>query len=564
MVVRQDRQSLGIFEKVLGVVALVVGLVAAWRVTGPTIRPDEWGYLLNGQVLLGRTEPLLPFARYYGPIYGFVTAAGSLVTGSLSGAFRFSLMFNIAVIVGVGVVTTRLARRWGAAPRVAALCGLLVAVAPGGMTGAVFAWAEPLVRLLVVVLANVAYTFELDKDRRSLVAFVFLSGLAPSLHGRLVLVVGCSLILLVLWWRQNWLHTKLFIASVASLMFLYASGRAFAFVLRPWLYRNRMTQESRLLGLVRDPSHLTDFLREAAGQGWYLLASTVGLAFVGFVACMVRSRGILRQNAQPGDGVALYTVLFTVSMLLVGSLQLVEASRGDQFIYGRYVETVAPLLLVAGIHVLFTQNKLIPHSWTVSTLAVAFVPVGMTIVLRQDIVAQWVRLNGPLRSPNVPALDGMQSLIGGAGLVRFAIAFALLCVVCIVVFLRFRFALLPVLAVVFLSSSTWTMFRTMDVRAENWRGLGSTFVFIERSRSTVVGYDDSTPSDKRYYILRYHLHPVQLTWMPVSSPGAIVPDSVLCVYGFSDRAPTTGEWMVIGSESTIDRVLWRRASASHC
>lgn len=564
MVVRQDQPPFGIIEKVVGLTAIVISLIAAWRVAGPTIRPDEWGYLLNGQVLLGRTEPLLPFARYYGPIYGFVTAGGALLTGSLSGAFRFSLMFNIAVIVGVGVATAQLARRWGTDARVAALCGLVVAVSPGGMAGAVFAWAEPLVRLLVVVLATVALTFETKRDRRSLVAFVVLSGLAPSLHGRLVLVVGCSLVLLVLWWRQGWLHTKMFIASAASVVFLYASGRAFAFILRPWLYRNRMTQESRLLGLVSDPSHLTDFLREIVGQGWYLLASTVGLAFVGFVACIIRGRAMLRNNASPGDGVALYTALFTVSMLVVGSLQLVEATRGDQFVYGRYVETVAPLLLVAAIHSLFAQKHNVPRSWIVSTLAVALVPVGMTVVLRQDIVAQWVRLNGPLRSPNVPALDGMQSLIGDAGLIRFAIAFAVVCVACIVVFLRFHLAMLRVLAVVFLLSSTWTMTRTMDVRAESWRGLGSTFAFIERSRSSVVGYDDHTPSDKRYYVLRYHLHPVQLTWMPVSSPGAVVPDSVQCVYGFSERAPTTGEWVIIGSEPTIDRVLWRRTSATRC
>lgn len=561
---RQNQPSFGIFEKVVGLIAIVVGLVAAWRVAAPTIRPDEWGYLLNGQVLLGRTEPLLPFARYYGPMYGFVTAGGALVTGSLSGAFRFSLMFNIAVIVGVGVATARLARRWGSDPRIAAMCGLLVAVAPGGLAGATFAWAEPLVRLLVVILASVALKFELDKDRTSLAVFVILSGLAPSLHGRLVLIVGCALVLFVLWWRRGWLQTKLLIASVATLVFLYGMGRAFAFILRPWLYRNRMTQESRLFRLVSDPSYLTDFFREVAGQGWYLLASTVGLAFVGFVACIIRGRAMLSNNASPGDGVALYTALFTVSMLLVGSLQLVEATRGDQFVYGRYVETVAPLLLVVAIHTLFAQEQRIPRAWIVSTLAVALVPVGMTVVLRQDIVAQWVRLNGPLRSPNVPALDGMQSLIGGAGLVRFAIAFALVCVVCIVVFLRFRLAMLRVLAVVFLLSSTWTMTRTMDVRAESWRGLGSTFAFIERSRSSVVGYDDHTPADKRYYVLRYHLHPVQLTWMPVSSPGAVIPDSVQCVYGFSERVPTTGEWLIIGSEPTIDRVLWRRASANHC
>jgi hypothetical protein len=188
----------------------------------------------------------------------------------------------------------------------------------------------------------------------------------------------------------------------------------------------------------------------------------------------------------------------------------------------------------------------------------------MTIALRQDIVAQWVRLNGALRSPNVPALDGMQSLIGGAGLIRFAFGFAVLCTAVVVGFLRFRMAALQCLAVVFLVSSAWTMTRTMDTREEPWRGLGSTYQLIERSRSTVVGYDDHAPADKRYYVLRYHLHPVQLTWMPVSLQGSTVPAEVSCVYGFADRPPASGEWAVIGSEPTIDRVLWRRVSATDC
>ena len=34
--------------------SLIIALVTAARIYGPSIRPDEWGYLLNGQVLLGQ------------------------------------------------------------------------------------------------------------------------------------------------------------------------------------------------------------------------------------------------------------------------------------------------------------------------------------------------------------------------------------------------------------------------------------------------------------------------------------------------------------------------------
>lgn len=551
-------------ETVFGAVAVLVAVVAAWRVAGPTIRPDEWGYLLNGQVLLGRHEPLLPFARYYGPIYGLVTAAGAVLTGSLQGAFRFALVFNVATIVLTAWAVAGMARRWGADARIAALCGLVMLTSPGTFAGAMHSWAEPLVRLWVVLAVWSALVFEERGSRRALVSFVALAGLAPLLHGRLVVLSLCAVGLVVLWRMIGALSLRRMVLAMVSVVLLYATGRSFAFVLRRWLYRNRMTQESRLVGLLVDRSHLTDLLREMAGQGWYLLASTLGLGFVGGVVCAVRARRLATSRREPGDATAVFVLVSAVLFLLLGSLQLVEASRGDQFVYGRYVETCAPVLFVVAVTALAKGWPRVRRWWLVACVLVVAVPIAMTAALRQDIVRQWVDLNGPLRSPNVPALDGMQALVGSAGLVSFALAFGLLG---LVAFLLSRAGMVPLLrvtAVVFLVSSSWTAIRTMDARSENWSGLGATYGSIVRSRSTVVGYDDRTPADKRYYVLRYDLHPVRLVWMPVSTPGAVVPRDIACVYGHAEHPPSEGEWTVDGVEPVIDRVLWRRTAAVRC
>jgi hypothetical protein len=90
-------------------VSLIIALVTAARISGPSIRPDEWGYLLNGQVLIGHEEVRLPFSSMYPAGFGFITGAWAWVapasgcdcvkpTGSdsvsASGYFFFSLSYK--------------------------------------------------------------------------------------------------------------------------------------------------------------------------------------------------------------------------------------------------------------------------------------------------------------------------------------------------------------------------------------------------------------------------------------------------------------------------------------
>ena len=78
--------------------SFVVALVTATRISGPSIRPDEWGYLLNGQVLIGHEEVRLPFSEMYPAGFGFVTGAWAWISGSLHSAYRLTLFTNVALI----------------------------------------------------------------------------------------------------------------------------------------------------------------------------------------------------------------------------------------------------------------------------------------------------------------------------------------------------------------------------------------------------------------------------------------------------------------------------------
>ncbi|MFM7263924.1 MAG: hypothetical protein ACKO1X_09300, partial [Acidimicrobiales bacterium] len=141
---------------VAALVAGVVGASVALRQSAPTIHPDEWGFLLNGRVLFGHDEAVIPTGSFYPAGFGLVTGLLGEITGSLSGAYRGTLVVNVVLCLLVALAAHRVARRvFGLDPRPALIAALLTYAVPGTIVTALFAWAETAARLafLVFVLA---------------------------------------------------------------------------------------------------------------------------------------------------------------------------------------------------------------------------------------------------------------------------------------------------------------------------------------------------------------------------------------------------------------------------
>ena len=61
---------------VAGVAASIAGVSSLWvalHQSGPTVHPDEWGFLLNGQVIAGHPEVQVPTGSFYPAGFGVVT-----------------------------------------------------------------------------------------------------------------------------------------------------------------------------------------------------------------------------------------------------------------------------------------------------------------------------------------------------------------------------------------------------------------------------------------------------------------------------------------------------------
>lgn len=553
----------------IGIVGALSSFVAACMVRGPSVSPDEWGYLLNGQVLLGRSETFIPFAKFYGPVYGLVSGAGGLLTGSLHGAYRFDVISNAVLNVLLAVTCARIAVRLLGAPReVGVMAGVVVLVSPGGFVGAQFAWAESLGRLIFVLVVILVWRAAQVPTTSRLVAMGALSGLMPFVHGRFVAVVAATLILMVTWTLARHARAVSVLLATGVLVGVYAAGRVVSVVIRGWLYRGSGAQELRLVRRLLEPALWTDIVRETGGQLWYALAATLGLFLVAAVWMMrhsvLRGRDVVRMSTAGSGAMSLFALSSVAIIVMLGSLQLARAERGDQFIYGRHVEAVLPIFLVVAVVEVAKSGRRLHRIWSWGALSILGVSLVYTVVQRQDIVHQWVVLNGPLRTANILAVDAMADIVGTEGLISLGIGFTLLAMMIVLLHRTVGNWALVCLAAVMFASSLHTSRTTMVERPWMLRSIATTSVVIGDSREVTVGYDGRVLHDKRYFALRYLVHPVQLRWLDVTEGSLTVPGTMNCVYGFADKRPDSGEWRIADREDGIDRVLWIRSAADRC
>ena len=179
-------------------------LTVAIRQYGPTVHPDEFGFLTNGQALIGHDEAAIPTGSFYPAGYGIVTGLGALLSGSISGAYRFALLTNVLLAVATAWYAGRLAQRgFGASRHMALLISALVFVVPGTIVSAMFSWAETASRLAFLVFVGFVMRAAQARTRALVLGLGLFTGLMPALHGRFILLLPIVCLLFAWWWRRK-------------------------------------------------------------------------------------------------------------------------------------------------------------------------------------------------------------------------------------------------------------------------------------------------------------------------------------------------------------------------
>lgn len=538
----------------------------ALRMEGPTVHPDEFGFLTNGQVLLGHDEASIPTGSFYPAGYGLVTGLGALITGSIAGAYRLSLFFNLGFAVLTAWCAGLTARRaFGASPLMSRLVSVLVLVMPGTLVSAMFSWPEIAIRLAFIGLVMSVVSVARDTSATKVTALGLYIGLLPGLHGRFTLLIPVMFLFFAWWAYEHLISRRIALAAVGLSVVGYLAARALNRYVKSTVYLESYNQENRLIARLFRPWVWPALLRTMVGQSWYLLATTFGLAGIAaayaFVAVRrARSSSVVARDARLTG--LLFVLVSSAAVIFTGGLQLLYGNRGDHLIYGRYVEMLVPILIVVACVSLEKTYREAQFAWFLSAAGIAAIAFVYVLVDGGDGI-KGSHSRRSIVYPNIVGIDFMRYFVTPM-FITFGIAF------CLVAFAFWfgsrKVGMWSVVAIVcfFAVGTVYSGQRTMLSRTNKLERTTETVQTVKDSGTKLVGYDGGIRNDMAYYYLRYRLHPIKLERHFFSIASAKDFTNFTCVYGFGDKPPANGQWAAVAEETVLERVLWKRVDAASC
>lgn len=550
---------------VAAVVGVFMATVAA-RLVGPTVHPDEFGFLINGQVIIGRDEAAIPTGSFYPAGYGLFTGLGHLLTGTMGGAYTFSLFFNLALSVVLAWVAMRLAvQGFGASRQMGWIAGALVFVVPGTAVSAMFSWVETAARLAFLVFVALVLRASRALTHRDFLVLSIFVGLMPALHGRFTLLIPVTGLFL-LWsvWRKHVTRGLGFLS-----IFVMSVGYAGSYILNTFVknavYTTSYDQEDRLLERLFDPALWPALLRTMVGQSWYLLATTFGLVGVAvfFVASSSRQAwSAEKKELTPELQAMVVMMLGTFAVIFTGGLQLLHGNRGDHLIYGRYVEMMVPALLVVAC-VAYERSFIRTQRAILLSAVVGLVVAVLYVVIDQQDGVRDGHFRDTIVFANIVGFDFAKYLVT-PGLISFGLLFCMGTVVFWGLLRRFGAVGLMGVIFFFAVASVYSGQNSILSRTEVLEQSGVSVDYVKNGESELVGFDEGVRNDRAYYYMRFLLHPIDVEMFDISSPQAQIPVDYSCLYGWADRPPVDGAWGIVAEEPALGRVLWQRVGTTSC
>ncbi|MEI6742976.1 MAG: hypothetical protein WCL35_04380 [bacterium] len=554
------------FVWVSAIITFVVAAFVAVRIYGPSVRPDELGFLINGQLLIGRDEtPLSDAFRSFYPIgFSFVTAFAALIGRTLSREFRITLFINFAFVALTAHVLSLYTRKYFALTRnYSRVVSIAVALMPLVAANALFAWSESLNILGFTALVYFAFNYCVDNTRSSAIALALIAPFLAVTHGRFTLVLPLTVMLLVIAPAVN----KSFRRSVSTIVgavilsaltyLLLAKANLW---LRNELYLGAAGKEGRLKNKLFDTANWGNIVRALGGQNWYLFATSFGLVFVG---ALILLKHITSTERRERSGLALAS-LFTLGAVgvieLTSALNLVKIIRPDHVVYGRYSGVVSPILIAIALSALITSPQKTRALWWKSIALIPVLALFLVLLSRADILHRLLQQGEFFARPNAIGLDWAIKSTKPSSLFVLSSIFVILA---IAMYLIHRFAeksFITFFVVVALFFTGYTVTQTV----RNYRDYLPELVLdneaINRG-AQVVGFDTGSYGGQSFYDYRYLLHPVQARRFELIYG---VPDDINCYIGSKERPPFDGNWAVGPSEPSTGLILWVRDGLDSC
>ncbi|WP_051300589.1 hypothetical protein [Actinomadura rifamycini] len=382
--------------------AFVLGWLAqvglrVWLASGQTIpvaTPDESGYLFAARVLTGGPDADMSYGTVYRAGYPLLLLPAFWADDPVT-VYRGALVINALISAAMLPLAFLLLRRLSVAARPAYLFAHAAALLPGVLFYSLFVLTDAILPVVVVgwlLLAHAWLAAPRDPARdgggRGPAVRLALCGTGASLlvgfayasHSRgavLLVVHGVVLLAGALLRRRSWRATIL--AGAAAAAAVLAGALLNRLVVLPHLYP---AGDNDLGGNLVERLTTADgwgwTASLATGQVWYQAVATGGVAAVGLAAA---AYAVVRRDVAVPVRVLALAVLATVAgIALATSAALPVEYRVGNYVYGRYLACVTPVLFMAGVAVLLRVPR--------RTLAAAAAAAAVTAVAAAGVV-QW-------------------------------------------------------------------------------------------------------------------------------------------------------------------------------
>lgn len=338
------------------VVALAINVYVAWG-SSLAFMYDEIGAVIHGRTALGLDSPRVSTPGYY-PGWGVLLAPLWLVTSNVLTFYKLASIVGLAISLLTIWPLARIAvRLTGVTPAQGVVAGAIVMALPPRAIQADYILSERLVTLLVVVSTLVAFRLSEKPTCRGALLLGLLTSLALFSHARMQVFVAA----VVLWLACYVVHGILvrdgrivrtaIVGLVATGVLAVAANRA-ALWFHAQLVPSKFIQADDFVERVSQ-SNPRYWVNTFVGEAWGQMVGSFGLVVVGLVVVTAAFWKELRSRRV---GQAGFVLIAAASMYVLSSLNwgteytlfTMEWRRFDYWIYGRYIDPVFAVLVLAG------------------------------------------------------------------------------------------------------------------------------------------------------------------------------------------------------------------------
>jgi hypothetical protein len=324
-----------------------IRLLFAIHQTAPLLIPDETGYLLAARTLAGGAAGDLSGWPLYQAGYPLLISPTFWLSDDPATVYRLVVAINSMVGASLMVLAYIALRRLNLPRGQAYLLATVVALLPSVIYYGQFAMTDAVLSVVVLGWLLLVHSWIAGGRLGYGVAASAVAAYCYCVHSRgtIIVLVHAGLLVAALW--RRWVR-KRDIAVTANVL---VTGAAAGWALNGWVKSRIYPGGSRPLGdfLINRLSSLDGLgwtLGLAAGKIWFLVVSTLGVAGVGLVA--VGAFAVRRGTPRATRATACLTLAALTGIAIASSAAVPDEGAVANFVYGRYLSCLAPVLVMAG------------------------------------------------------------------------------------------------------------------------------------------------------------------------------------------------------------------------